>query len=110
MFERDVPLAPLTTLGIGGPAKFFLRAESVDDLREACERNQLQLSTGTPPLSAMVNPAKGVLLLGVQVIRGRVRRHRACPEIPNSLLLLGAQIVGGGIWRRCFSVASMQKV
>ena len=35
MFERDVPLAPLTTLGIGGPAKFFLRAESVDDLRDA---------------------------------------------------------------------------
>jgi len=35
MFENDVPLAPLTTLGIGGPAKFFLRAESVDDVREA---------------------------------------------------------------------------
>ena len=31
----NVPLAPLTTLGIGGPAKFFLRAESVDDVREA---------------------------------------------------------------------------
>src|SRR3954452_20866337 len=31
----DVPLAPLTTLGIGGPAKFFARAESVDDVREA---------------------------------------------------------------------------
>ncbi|HEV2722738.1 MAG TPA: UDP-N-acetylmuramate dehydrogenase [Thermoanaerobaculia bacterium] len=35
MFEQDVPLAPLTTLGIGGPAKFFTRAESVDDVREA---------------------------------------------------------------------------
>jgi UDP-N-acetylmuramate dehydrogenase len=35
MFENDVPLAPLTTLGIGGPAKFFARAESVDDVREA---------------------------------------------------------------------------
>ena len=35
MFEKNVPLAPLTTLGIGGPAKFFLRAESVDDVREA---------------------------------------------------------------------------
>jgi len=31
----NVPLAPLTTLGIGGPAKFFARAESVDDVREA---------------------------------------------------------------------------
>src|ERR1043165_2140637 len=31
----NVPLAPLTTLGIGGPAKYFVRAESVDDVREA---------------------------------------------------------------------------
>src|ERR1043165_7086000 len=35
MFENDVPLAPLTTLGIGGPAKFFTRAESVADVRAA---------------------------------------------------------------------------
>jgi len=32
--QRNVPLAPLTTLGIGGPAKFFVRAESVDEIRE----------------------------------------------------------------------------
>lgn len=33
--ERNVPLAPLTTLGIGGPAKAFVRATSVDELSEA---------------------------------------------------------------------------
>lgn len=33
--QRDVPLAPLTTLGIGGPARFFIRATTVDDLRDA---------------------------------------------------------------------------
>jgi UDP-N-acetylmuramate dehydrogenase len=33
--QRNMPLAPLTTLGIGGPAKFFVRAESVDEIREA---------------------------------------------------------------------------
>lgn len=32
---QNVPLAPLTTLRIGGPAKFFVAAESVDDVREA---------------------------------------------------------------------------
>ncbi|HXH41437.1 MAG TPA: UDP-N-acetylmuramate dehydrogenase [Thermoanaerobaculia bacterium] len=32
--QRNVPLAPLTTLGIGGPAKSFVRAESVDEIRE----------------------------------------------------------------------------
>jgi len=33
--ERDVPLAPFTTLGIGGPARLFARVTTVDDLREA---------------------------------------------------------------------------
>jgi len=33
--QRNVPLAPFTTLGIGGPAKLFIRAESVDEIREA---------------------------------------------------------------------------
>jgi UDP-N-acetylmuramate dehydrogenase len=32
--RENVPLAPLTTIGIGGPARFFLRAEHVDELRE----------------------------------------------------------------------------
>jgi UDP-N-acetylmuramate dehydrogenase len=35
--QRNVALGPLTTLGIGGPAKFFLTARSVDDVREAVE-------------------------------------------------------------------------
>jgi UDP-N-acetylmuramate dehydrogenase len=34
LIEENVPLAPLTTIGIGGPARFFLRAQSVDDVRE----------------------------------------------------------------------------
>ena len=33
--QRDVMLAPMTTLGIGGPARFFIRASTIDDLREA---------------------------------------------------------------------------
>jgi UDP-N-acetylmuramate dehydrogenase len=33
--DRNVPLAPFTTLGIGGPAKFFTRVTNVDELREA---------------------------------------------------------------------------
>ena len=35
--QRNVPLAPLTTLGIGGPAKYFLEARSVEDVREAVD-------------------------------------------------------------------------
>ena len=33
--QENVPLAPLTTIGIGGPARFFLRATTVDEVREA---------------------------------------------------------------------------
>ena len=33
--ERDVPLAPLTTFGIGGRARSFTRATTLDDLRHA---------------------------------------------------------------------------
>ena len=33
--EENVPLAPLTTIGIGGPARFFSRATSVDEAVEA---------------------------------------------------------------------------
>ena len=33
--EENVPLAPLTTLGIGGAARFFVRAETADDVVEA---------------------------------------------------------------------------
>jgi UDP-N-acetylmuramate dehydrogenase len=33
--QEHVPLAPLTTIGIGGPARFFYRATSVDEVREA---------------------------------------------------------------------------
>lgn len=37
MFERDVPLAPMTTLGVGGPAKILARARSLDDIREIAQ-------------------------------------------------------------------------
>lgn len=33
--QQDVPLAPLTSLQIGGPARFFTTAYSIPDLREA---------------------------------------------------------------------------
>lgn len=33
--QELVPLAPLTTIGIGGPARFFFRAESADDVLRA---------------------------------------------------------------------------
>jgi UDP-N-acetylmuramate dehydrogenase len=33
--QQNIPLAPLTTLGIGGPASYFVEAHSTDDVRNA---------------------------------------------------------------------------
>ena len=33
--EENVPLAPLTTLGVGGPARFFVSARTEEEVREA---------------------------------------------------------------------------
>jgi len=38
--RRDVPLAPLTTLGIGGPARFFVEARNASDVVEATAQDQ----------------------------------------------------------------------
>lgn len=37
ILSENVPLAPLTTIGVGGSARFFRRAESVDDVIEGLE-------------------------------------------------------------------------
>src|SRR6266550_139069 len=33
--KENIPLAPLTTLGVGGNARFFVRAESIHDVEAA---------------------------------------------------------------------------
>src|ERR1035438_85340 len=37
---EQVPLAPLTTLGVGGPARYFAEARTDSDVREAVEFSQ----------------------------------------------------------------------
>ena len=37
MVREHVPLAPLTTLGVGGPARFFVQAHAEGDVREAVQ-------------------------------------------------------------------------
>jgi len=44
--ERDVPLAPRTTLGIGGAARELVRATSLDELREALQAEQVLVIGG----------------------------------------------------------------
>lgn len=37
LIQENVPLAPLTTLKVGGPARFFIEAKTTDDIGEAVE-------------------------------------------------------------------------
>jgi UDP-N-acetylmuramate dehydrogenase len=36
--QENVPLGPMTTFGVGGPAEYFVRPRSEDELREVLER------------------------------------------------------------------------
>jgi UDP-N-acetylmuramate dehydrogenase len=42
MIEEYIPLAPLTTFHIGGPARYFMRARTQEDIREALDFVQAQ--------------------------------------------------------------------
>ncbi|HLI64429.1 MAG TPA: FAD-binding protein, partial [Terriglobales bacterium] len=37
LIREDVPLAPLTTLGVGGPARYFTEARSEAEVLEAVD-------------------------------------------------------------------------
>jgi UDP-N-acetylmuramate dehydrogenase len=41
--QEHVPLAPLTTFAIGGTARFFLSAESVEEVRDGLHFAQTQM-------------------------------------------------------------------
>lgn len=74
LIQENVPLAPLTTLQVGGPARYFVEANSVDDVVDAVEHaaaNNLRLfvlgggsnlvvsDTGWPGLILKIN-IKGI--------------------------------------------------
>ena len=40
IIREQVPLAPLTTLGVGGPARYFAEARTESDVREAVQHAQ----------------------------------------------------------------------
>ena len=40
IIREQVPLAPLTTLGVGGPARYFAEASTESEVREAVQHAQ----------------------------------------------------------------------
>src|SRR5579883_849262 len=42
LIQENVPLAPFTTLGVGGPARYFARARGVSDILDALEFSDLR--------------------------------------------------------------------
>ena len=41
LIEENVALAPLTTMRVGGPARYFVEATSADEVREAASMRTL---------------------------------------------------------------------
>ena len=69
--QENVPLAPLTTIGIGGPARFFLRAESVDELLEglhwARDKNQRVFILGGGSNLLIADSGFDGLVIGIDI-------------------------------------------
>jgi UDP-N-acetylmuramate dehydrogenase len=76
--ESDVPLAPLTTMYVGGPARWYVRARTEDDVcqavRWARERDVPLYILGGGSNVVISDQGLGGLALHVDV-RGRERRH-----------------------------------
>lgn len=68
--RERVPLAPLTTLGLGGPARWFLRAASVEEVRAGLEwaRQERLPVTILGGGSNVIVPDAGLDALVVQVV------------------------------------------
>jgi len=79
LLQENVPLAPLTTLGIGGPAQFYVRATSEREVSEAWHWSQeqgldLQVLGGGSNVVIADGGLRGITL---QMAVGGVRRKGA---------------------------------
>ncbi|MDE1919654.1 MAG: UDP-N-acetylmuramate dehydrogenase [Patescibacteria group bacterium] len=100
-FGEHVPLAPLTTLGVGGKARFFIEAHSEEDVKAAIARAR---ECGLPVLplgggSNLLVPDAGVDGVVVKVMM----RDIACEEGgAETLLVAGA----GASWETVVDTAT----
>ena len=84
--ENDVPLARLTTVGIGGPARAFARPETVDDLQQL-----LAWAKETALPLVVVGLGSNVLASdsGVEALVVRLAGELATVEIDDTRLVAG---------------------
>jgi UDP-N-acetylmuramate dehydrogenase len=73
--ERDVPLAPLTTLGVGGPARELVRVTSVDDLRQALHSDARVLVIGGGSNLVVGDAGWDGLVVQIQIPGVDIRKH-----------------------------------
>jgi UDP-N-acetylmuramate dehydrogenase len=84
--EHDIPLARLTTVGIGGPARVFARPETVNDLQQLLVwANQAGLPLVVVGLGSNVLAADS----GVEALVVRLAGELAAVEIDDTRLVAG---------------------
>lgn len=100
--EHNIPLAPLTTFRIGGPARYFARAVSAEDIAEAlafAKKNNLKtfvLGGGSNVLA----PDEGFDGLVIHIVLAGVERQgdTLAAAAGESWDALCARAVGDGLW------------
>jgi UDP-N-acetylmuramate dehydrogenase len=73
--ERDVPLAPLTTLGLGGRARELVRVTSVDDLRQALNSSSRVLVIGGGSNLVVGDAGWDGLVVQMRIAGVDIRKH-----------------------------------
>jgi UDP-N-acetylmuramate dehydrogenase len=107
LLQENVPLAPLTTFRLGGPARFFVKAKSSDEVREAAAFAQsknlsLFVLGGGSNLVVADSGWPGLML---QVAIPGIEQRPGHDEEGRVLFDVGA----GGSWDRFVSHAVMAK-
>ena len=79
--QENIPLSPLTTLGVGGNARYFIRAESENDVVDAvrfADENGIELFVLGGGSNVLISDAGfdglvlQVAILGIEVVDGKV--------------------------------------
>jgi len=103
--QENVPLAPLTTFGVGGKARFFIEAHTDAEINEAIQEAQ-SLKLTLFPLGAGSN-----ILVPDEGVTGAVMRIMTCGitcEDKNNELLIIAD--AGAPWEKIVDAASAHNV
>lgn len=110
--QENRPLAPLTTLGVGGPARYFAYVRSGDEVREAVHwsrsRNLPLFVLGGG--SNILVSDKGFAGLVINIVIGGIMWNKATPELTAGAGVTWDEFVTRAVAEECAGVECMSGI